>query len=806
MCLIGSIGLTGCAGLNEDASPAAPEQVALGSISGSNFGGHAPVVGAHIYVLQAGTSGYGGYATSLLTSVSYNSGFPTTANVSDPYIPTSTNGGATATPWYYITSDSQGGFALSGDYTCTPSLPVYLYAYGGTSAISPGSSINGYSATGSTVTLTGYNLLSVGQTVSFSGFTGAAAALNSGTYTVKTSTTSNFTISSSISAGSASGLTGISVIPKLKNNPNIVQLLVLGNCPTSGSANFSYLNYVYMNEVSTIAAAYSLSGFFSNSSTALTSIDAVHLSIPLEAGEAGVDRGTSPAWLGLQNATANAAVLYNIQGQVVGTQSASGNNGDGEGHVANSAIINTKINNVSYNGVVPQALINSLANVLAACVDSNSSTTTSASCASLFSYLASSVGAGGFPVTTAGSAPTDTATAAIDMAHNPGNPNTSNILALPTGAVPFSPTVNPAYSTDLMIGITWPIPSSEQSGVYPNGGVNYAVGSAAADASGNVWLGSYQISRQDSGFLLQYDHLGNQTYALPVGYNPVMEAFDSTGNLWVLPNDLSGAYVGVYKYAASNFNAAPAYYNNTTFSIPDSIAIDGNNNVYVSAYQSGAYARLNSAGTHQCLYNSNASGAFGEALDKLGNLWGAAYGRNLQEWSSTNCNSSGGNPASAHSSATITSPYQVAIDQTGNVWVSDNTSNSTRPVTKYVPGTNNQTSFTGGGLNNHGGTGLVIDGSGNVIVGTWSSPNLLTILNNSGTFLTTTSGLTGNYTVSGTTTATTTTEGLLNFTLDASGNLWSNGATQLHEYIGIATPVLTPLSAAVKAGTIAAKP
>jgi hypothetical protein len=32
---------------------------------------------------------------------------------------------------YYVTSVSNGGFSISGDYTCVPNSQVYLYALGG---------------------------------------------------------------------------------------------------------------------------------------------------------------------------------------------------------------------------------------------------------------------------------------------------------------------------------------------------------------------------------------------------------------------------------------------------------------------------------------------------------------------------------------------------------------------------------------------------------------------------------------------------------------------------------------------------
>jgi hypothetical protein len=48
------IAMTGCAGFSGASFPDAstnPQYGHLGTISGSDFGGHAPLVGAHVYVL-----------------------------------------------------------------------------------------------------------------------------------------------------------------------------------------------------------------------------------------------------------------------------------------------------------------------------------------------------------------------------------------------------------------------------------------------------------------------------------------------------------------------------------------------------------------------------------------------------------------------------------------------------------------------------------------------------------------------------------------------------------------------------------
>ena len=70
------------------------------------------------------------------------------------------------------------------------------------------------------------------------------------------------------------------------NQPAIANTAMLGLCPKTGSANFSYLNFVYINEVSTVAMAYAMAPF---------AVDSLHI-------------GTSTTNLtGLQVAALNAA-------------------------------------------------------------------------------------------------------------------------------------------------------------------------------------------------------------------------------------------------------------------------------------------------------------------------------------------------------------------------------------------------------------------------------------------------------------------------------------------------------------------
>jgi predicted Zn-dependent peptidase len=94
-------------------TPTEPSPVSGAALRGLVHGGQQPIVGAHVYLLAANTTGYGDASVSLLTSGPGRS------------VDGSGN--------YYVTTGSGGIFNISGDYdTCPASnTQVYLYSVGG---------------------------------------------------------------------------------------------------------------------------------------------------------------------------------------------------------------------------------------------------------------------------------------------------------------------------------------------------------------------------------------------------------------------------------------------------------------------------------------------------------------------------------------------------------------------------------------------------------------------------------------------------------------------------------------------------
>ncbi len=165
-------------------------------------------------------------------------------------------------------------------------------------------------------------------------------------------------------------------------NSAIGLMASLGTCPETGNLNPPF---IFVNAVTTVAAAYAMAGIATDATHAIASSKL--------AGITGID---------------NAADLAST---VTG--------------FANSALASRR---------VPQTKIHTLANILSACVNSNSPTSTS--CTTLFSNARSN---GAF-----GTTPEETATAAINIARNPH----ANIAALyglqPRLSAPFLPAMESA--------------------------------------------------------------------------------------------------------------------------------------------------------------------------------------------------------------------------------------------------------------------------------------------------------------------------------------------------------------------------
>jgi hypothetical protein len=631
--------------VESDSYTIAPTPAPPQAPSGTVRHGQVPIAGAHVYLLAADTTGYGNASVSLLE--------PALTGASDAI-------GA------YVTTGSDGSFAIGGDYTCIPNTQVYLYALGGDSG-------------------TGEN--------------------------------------------PASGL-----------------MVVLGNCPSSGG--FSFPSTFVVNEATTIAAAFAMSGF---------ATDATHVS----------SSGTPLAQIGIANAFANAANLANISTGATMTISASG-------------------------GTVPQSEINTLADILAACVS-----TPGNPCSALFEQSTADG-------TASGTQPTDTAAAAINMAHHPGV-NVAALYALSAASSAFTPVLT-TQPNDFTVALNFAVPSEAAYFISPFGAHPIAI-----DGDGSVW-----ITNPNPNSVLKFSPSGAML-SPAAGYtggglnSPTSIAIDESGNAWITDfnavTELSNT--GVALSPSNGFLPGNVLLGQT-------IAIDAAGNAWLP-YGDGV-VNLSSAGSI-IASTTNQPGAGvgigGIAVDENGDIWKSlpyptTSGANgliiFSEFSSSGADVNP--PTFGQYSCGVFVGYEqqpegVAIDAMGNIWIT-----AAAGIQKEASSPIPTCSGTGGGFSTapegQGGD-IAIDGDGNVwVVSEGQIGNRLSEFSNAGAPISPSTGYRGSVGVPD------------NIALDGSGNLWVAGASEnvntgassysLFEFIGVSAPVVTPIAAGVKNKTLGSRP
>lgn len=518
--------------------------------------------------------------------------------------------------------------------------------------------------------------------------------------------------------------------PGAGSNSALGLLAVLGQCPAAGSF-LGTTPFLWVNEVSTIAAAYALSGF---------ATDATHVS----------SSGTALAQIGMANAFANAANLADISTGVARATTPGG------------------------NGIVPQAQVNTLANIIASCI--NSSGPSSTSCSTLLRST--------LPSDSNNRAPVETASAAINIAHNPGG-NISTLYLLSPPKAPFAPALA-TQPPDFAIGLK-----------FTGGGISGNAGTSgvAIDGSGNAWITNAannnltELSSSGAAISPSTGFTGGGLNA------PSAVAIDPSGNVWVTNKNAS---VSEFSSAGTAISSSSGFTGGGLLA-PSGIAIDGVGDVWVTNNgSSGGIAELSNSGMPISPPSGYAdAGVFGLAfsgiaIDPSGNAWITLAGGNnaIAELSNAGATLS---PGYGFTGAGLYIPHNIAIDNAGNVW-----SASAQSLTKFSSAgqaLSTPPGFTGQGVISDSilVSGLAIDGGGNAWVGLYAG---ITELSNTGTLLLLDSGSI----IDGIT------AGPRAIAVDGSGDVWVTNVSSTLEYIGAAVPVVTPTSAGVKNKTLGARP
>jgi hypothetical protein len=549
-----------------------------------------------------------------------------------------------------------------------------------------------------------------------------------GNYSVVTDVNGNFYINGNVTCTPNQQLyayaVGGSINPSLSLNGNIGEMAVIGPCPSMYSPVWpppvGAFPFISMTPVTTVAAAYALAGF---------ALDATDIS----------SSNTPLAQVGVANAFANAANLASISTGLALTTTPSG------------------------NGAVPQSTIDTLANILASCIDSVDPI--SIQCSALFNQVAPN----GNPT----GAPMDTATAAIYMAQNPGV-NVSALFGFSNAAnqYPYSPALA-IQPNDFTVGID-----------FTGGGLNDGL-AIAIDGVGNVWVVNSDSSNPAISSVTEMSSLGTFVPGSPFTDMSLEDAdgiaIDAIGNAWIPDEVLVGG-----DSLTEITSAGLAYQKSSTYlSAPIGVTIDSSGNIWADDFATNSVTEFDGNFNFKMIDSGVTPSPYGMAADSLGNVWVVGYQSTVTKIKSS------GLATTFNGGGTLDGPYNVAIDGSNNVWI-DNVNSAT--VTKLANDGSLLAVYSGHGL--YAPYWVAIDGAGNAWV-----PNLfgstITEISNTGAFL---SGSNG-YSISD-----------LSYPLacavDGSGDVWitDSFSGKIRELIGAAAPVVTPLATGAATGTLGGRP
>jgi streptogramin lyase len=415
----------------------------------------------------------------------------------------------------------------------------------------------------------------------------------------------------------------------------------------------------------------------------------------------------------------------------------------------------------STTGTAPATRINALANALNTCVVSVGPS--SSACTQLFTASTSN-----------SNVPANTLDAAMNIARAPGA-NVAAIFSLQSGSNTYLPALNAAPSD-------WSLFAT-----YSGGGMDGPT-SVSIDSQGNVWVASYSSA---ASF---FSNTGVPEIPSGIIGNGLLNSYggavDVNDTMWVANEQSAGgvnAGLGSITLLKSS-GSSPAQYTTGGLNFPIAIAFDSSGVAWVVDYGNSHITLLNADGSALSgttgYTNVDLQFPSAVATDSKCN----AYVANQSSNAITRVLADG----SAFTSFVVgQGPASVAVDNADNVWSANFYSNSVGLLSSsgnVLSGTG----FTGGGLNAP--RGIAADGAGNAWVVSEHGSSIAEFAGASsaspGALLSPSTGLGADakllepYAVA----------------VDAAGNVWvSNyGSDTLTEFIGVATPVKTPLLGPVR--------
>ncbi len=251
------------------------------------------------------------------------------------------------------------------------------------------------------------------------------------------------------------------------------------------------------------------------------------------------------------------------------------------------------------------------------------------------------------------------------------------------------------------------------------------------DGSNNIWVANEQSSKSingGNGNVVKFSNTG-QVLSGANGFSaggvffPQGLAADTNGNVWVV--DYGNSMISLLSPSGSAVNGATAW-GSGQLSLPVAVAVDASHNAWV-ANQSGSTITRISADGSKVTQVACCNGASGVAVDQGGNVWVANFfGGSVSEISST-----GAVLLNGQTGGGVDHPQAVAIDGAGRVWVGNfhaGTLSEFAGYTAAAPGTALSPS-TGLGADAQLGSpfALAVDQSGNLWVTNSNGANTVTV-------------------------------------------------------------------------------
>ena len=263
---------------------------------------------------------------------------------------------------------------------------------------------------------------------------------------------------------------------------------------------------------------------------------------------------------------------------------------------------------------------------------------------------------------TSGAAPTDTFTAALNIAHNPGQ-NVAAIFATIPATPPFATTLTQSPN-DWTMSLT-----------VTGGGLNYPT-ALGIDSQNNIWVADE--TGPLSAFNAQGKPLSLTGFGIVNGVPIISDvyglAIDTSNNIWVTNEQGYGGgsygsiteFYGVNTPATTGTSPNPGGYNNSVY-FPVSIAADTNGNVDVANTVTSSVTVYNQSGNVVSPYLGSGAGlAAGQnaiALDANHGFWLSTNNQEVAHFSSTG--------ALLVDAACCNESLGIATDAAGNLWIAD---------------------------------------------------------------------------------------------------------------------------------------